>query len=289
MLDNVSVGNQILLLRKRNGFTQEELADKLGISPQAISKWENGHTLPETAMLPILAKLFNCSIDALLTPVIVKEGALIPFGKHEWRVLKTDGNSALIITESVIEQRAYHEEFTEVTWEHCDLRKYLNKQFYDTFDPSDRARILETRLTDCDNPWYGTKWGNSTVDRIFLLSTNEVLQYFGDSGDLKNNKRWHYPGDHYPHDNPNELVLSDGSHCSEYGECINDKYNDARKALYHKVYNAGWDVKTWWLRSPGINVRHTTAMIGDKGELFVCGADVYMTDIGVRPALWLSI
>jgi transcriptional regulator with XRE-family HTH domain len=150
MLDNVSVGNQILLMRKRNGFTQEELAEQLGISPQAISKWENGHTLPETAMLPILAKLFNCSIDAILTPVLIKEGAIISFGKHHWRVLKVDGNSALIITESVIEQRAYHEEFVEITWEHCDLRKYLNKQFYDAFDPSDRMRILETKLTDSE-------------------------------------------------------------------------------------------------------------------------------------------
>ena len=54
MLDNVNVGNQILLFRKRNGFTQEELAEKLGISAQAISKWENGHTLPETAVLHTL-------------------------------------------------------------------------------------------------------------------------------------------------------------------------------------------------------------------------------------------
>ena len=148
MLDNIGIGNQILLLRKRNGFTQEELAEKLEISAQAISKWENGHTLPETALLPLLAKLLNTSIDSILMPVIIKEGAIIPFGKHQWRVLKTDGNSALIITESVIEQRAYHEEFTEITWEHCDLRKYLNRQFYDTFDPTDRARILETRITD---------------------------------------------------------------------------------------------------------------------------------------------
>jgi len=287
MIDNISVGNQILLLRKRNGFTQEELAEKLDITAQAISKWENGHTLPETAMLPLLSKLLNCTIDSILNPVIIKEGGTIPFGRYQWRVLKTDGNSALIVTESVIELRAYHEEFTEITWEHCDLRKYLNRQFYDTFDPSDRARILETRITDCDNPWYGTKCGSPTVDRIFLLSTAEVLQYFGDSGDLKNNKRWYWKnqGD-WRND---ELVLSDGPHCIEYGECINDQYNAARKALYHKVYHAGWDEKWWWLRSPGIHKRHTTIGVGGIGELFICGFDVYDPAGGVRPALWLSL
>jgi len=283
MLDNIKIGNQILLLRKRNGFTQDELAEKLGISAQAISKWENGHTLPETVMLPLLANLLSTSIDSILSPIVVTEGAIIPFGKYPWRVLKTDGNSALIITESVIETRPYHEEFIHITWEHCDLRKYLNKQFYDTFDPTDRARILETRLTDCDNPWYGTKWGNPTVDRIFLLSTNEVLEYFGDSGDLRNNKRWHYKSME-----SNELVISDEEHW-DWGQCINDQYNDARKALYHKVYNAGWDAKCWWLRSPGIHVRHTTPIVGKIGELFVCGSDVYDIEIGVRPALWLSL
>jgi len=281
MIDNISVGNQILLLRKRNGFTQEELAVELEVSAQAVSKWENGHTLPETALLPLLAKLLNSSIDAILTPVIIKEGNTIPFGKYLWRVLKTDGNSALLVTESVIEQRSYHEEFTEITWEHCDLRKYLNRQFYDAFDPSDRARILETRITDCDNPWYGTKWGNLTVDRIFLLSTAEVLHYFGNSGDMSNNKRWYY-------NDSDELTLSDAEHW-ECGECVNDQYNDARKALYHKAYNAGWDERWWWLRSPGIHVRHTTAIVGDKGELFICGADVYDSRGGVRPALWLSL
>ena len=281
MLDNRKIGSQILLLRKRNGFTQDELAEKLGISAQAISKWENGHALPDITMLPLLSKLLNSTIDSILMPVIVKEGAIIPFGKHQWRVLKVDGNSALIITEGIIEQRAYHEEFTEVTWEHCDLRKYLNKQFYDTFDPADRARILETRITDCDNPWYGTKWGNSTVDRIFLLSTTEVLQYFGDSGDLKNNKRWRCM-------DTDEVVLSSPDHW-ESGEYIYDQYNDARKALYHKVYNAGWDERWYWLRSPGIHIRHTTVSIGEKGELFICGSDVYDSHGGVRPALWLSL
>ena len=282
MIDNIRVGNQILFLRKRNGFTQEELAEKLEISAQSISKWENGHTLPETSMLPLLAKFLNSSIDSILMPIVVKEGGIIPFGKYRWRVLKIDGNSALIVTESVIEQRAYHEEFTEITWEHCDLRKYLNKQFYETFDPSDRARILETRITDSDNPWYGTKWGNPTVDKIFLLSITEVIQYFGDSGDLKNNKRWHFK-------DTNDEKNYEGAHPEGHSEFINDQYNNSRKALYYKQYNAGWDERTWWLRSPGINVRHTTVIVGSKGELYICGADIYMNDIGVRPALWLSL
>jgi len=280
-MDTTAVGRQILILRKRNGFTQEELAEKLGISAQAVSKWENGHTLPETAILPSLARLLNCSIDAILSPVVMTEGGTIPFGRHQWRVLQTDGNSALLLAESVLEQRAYHEEFTRVTWEHCDLRKYLNKQFYESFDPSDRARILETRITDTNNPWYGTPCGHSTVDRIFLLSITEVLQYFGDSGDMRNGKRWYWEDD-------KRLVPSDAEHW-ECGECVNDRFNDARKALYHKVYNAGWDERWWWLRSPGIHVRHTTACVGYVGELFICGSDVYDPRGGVRPAMWIGL
>jgi transcriptional regulator with XRE-family HTH domain len=283
MIDNFKIGNQILFLRKRNGFTQEELAEKLDISAQAISKWENGHTLPETVLLPLLAKLLNASIDSILMPFSMTEGNIITFGKYQWRVLKTDGNSALMITERVIELRAFHEEFIEITWENCDLRKYLNKQFYDAFDPTDRERILETRITDCDNPWYGTKWGNPTVDKIFLLSTSEVVQYFGDSGDLKNNKRWHL----MDVKNYNELIF--GFHPEGHSECINDRYNHARKALFHKVYNAGWDEKMWWLRSPGVNMRPTTALVGFNGELWVNGGDVYDPQIGVRPALWLKL
>lgn len=68
MLDNTTVGNQIAFLRKQNNFTQEDLAEKLGITAQAISKWENGHTLPETVLLPLLARLLNCSIDSILMP-----------------------------------------------------------------------------------------------------------------------------------------------------------------------------------------------------------------------------
>lgn len=79
MIDNSSVGKQIQLFRKHNGFTQDELAEKLGISAQAISKWENGHTLPETALLPLLAELFDCSIDSILMPFAKQNSAFRDF------------------------------------------------------------------------------------------------------------------------------------------------------------------------------------------------------------------
>ena len=79
MLDNIYVGKQIAALRKKHGFTQEEIAARLGISAQAISKWENGHTLPETAMLPLLAELLECSIDSLLIPFLTQDRSFREF------------------------------------------------------------------------------------------------------------------------------------------------------------------------------------------------------------------
>jgi transcriptional regulator with XRE-family HTH domain len=68
MLDTKKVGIKITSLRKSSGLSQEKLAEILMISPQAISKWENGHTLPETTLLPILAQIFRCSIDDIIMP-----------------------------------------------------------------------------------------------------------------------------------------------------------------------------------------------------------------------------
>lgn len=56
----------ITQLRKEKGITQVELADYLGISFQAISKWENGTTLPDISLLPELAQYFQVSVDQLL-------------------------------------------------------------------------------------------------------------------------------------------------------------------------------------------------------------------------------
>jgi len=276
MLNNIGVGNHIAALRKQNGFTQEELAEKLGISAQAISKWENGHTLPETALLPVLSKLLNSSIDTILMSNTTKVGDIIHYGNHQWIVLQTNSSSALIISETTIGKAPYHDHMTDITWEHCNLRKYLNSEFYDQFTETEKSRIIKTKLTDRNNPWYDTKSGNSTFDKVFLLSYDEVVRYFGDSGDLLSKKGWYWAEE-------DKITPSDENCHLQYGDCIFDQYNDERKVQSVKGSD-DW----WWLRSPGGQGMHTTGSIGYFGEIFLCGDDVYRVDGGVRPALWLN-
>ncbi len=62
-----TIGSRIAQKRKALGLTQEDLAGKLGVSAQAVSKWENDQSCPDISLLPQLAKTLNCTTDALLT------------------------------------------------------------------------------------------------------------------------------------------------------------------------------------------------------------------------------
>jgi transcriptional regulator with XRE-family HTH domain len=66
MLDNQKIGRTIHRLRKGANMTQSELSDQLGISHQAVSKWENGECLPDIEVLLHLAKMFGLSVEDLL-------------------------------------------------------------------------------------------------------------------------------------------------------------------------------------------------------------------------------
>ena len=63
---NIEIANKLLQLRKEKGLSQEQLAQKLGISRQAISKWERAEASPDTDNLIELAKLYDISLDELL-------------------------------------------------------------------------------------------------------------------------------------------------------------------------------------------------------------------------------
>lgn len=61
------VGLQISELRKNKGLTQNDLGERLGVSFQAVSKWERGETLPDTAILPDLANVLETTVDYILS------------------------------------------------------------------------------------------------------------------------------------------------------------------------------------------------------------------------------
>ena len=65
-MDTLKIGRYIQHLRKAAGMTQKELAEKLNISFQAVSKWENGDTLPDTGILLDLCDVLNTTADKLL-------------------------------------------------------------------------------------------------------------------------------------------------------------------------------------------------------------------------------
>lgn len=61
-----SIGTRIAESRKRKGMTQDELAEYMGVSSQAVSKWENDMSCPDITLLPKLADYFNMSVDELI-------------------------------------------------------------------------------------------------------------------------------------------------------------------------------------------------------------------------------
>lgn len=73
---NIEIANRLVCLRKAHHLSQEELAAKIGISRQAVSKWERAEASPDTDNLILLAKLYEISLDELLKtdePIELKE------------------------------------------------------------------------------------------------------------------------------------------------------------------------------------------------------------------------
>ena len=124
-----------------------------------------------------------------------KAGALLWLGneKTPWRVLdvERETETALLIAEKPVCERPYHSKWTEITWEQCDLRKWLNEEYYEkTFSEEEKAAILECELKNPDNPNYGTKGGNDTRDKVFLLSIEEAEKYFMNDRDRSTGTWW---------------------------------------------------------------------------------------------------
>ncbi len=72
-----TIGKKIAFYRKARGITQEELSEKLGVSPQAVSKWENDIACPDIQLLAPLAKILEVTTDELLSAEPVQQVRLL--------------------------------------------------------------------------------------------------------------------------------------------------------------------------------------------------------------------
>ncbi len=89
MLDSVKIGGFISGKRKELGMTQQQLADRLNISFQAVSKWENGSTFPNVELLPELSKVMEVTVDELLAGC-QKDGKELSYSKAGVDIAYTD-------------------------------------------------------------------------------------------------------------------------------------------------------------------------------------------------------
>jgi transcriptional regulator with XRE-family HTH domain len=78
-----SLGKKISELRKGKGITQDDMAERLNVSPQAVSKWENDISCPDIMLLPKIANMLSVTVDELLTDTPKKQTEVLPEDKRK--------------------------------------------------------------------------------------------------------------------------------------------------------------------------------------------------------------
>lgn len=176
----------------------------------------------------------------------------------EWTVLDKDGMSLLLISKQALDCQQYNTSYTDVTWESCSLRKWMNGTFLNkAFNAEEQAQIQNTTVSADKNPEYNTNPGNATTDKVFLLSINEVEKYFNSD---------------------------------EARKCAPTAYAKAQGAYTSDIYKTASGAATcwWWLRSPG-DYQTYAANVLNGGSVNCTGHHVHYDNDAVRPALWINL
>lgn len=206
------------------------------------------------------------------TPSCAEVGDTVLFGSYrqeygegsrkeaiEWLVLDKQGGKLLLLSRYALDAKPYHSESKAVTWETCTLRSWLNRRFYHTaFQQAEQECILTTRVRNEDNRKHGTEGGNDTEDKLFLLSTGEVRDYFGTEPETEDPAR---------RVKVTAYARAQGGYCQSDGEYAGN----------------GW----WWLRSPGSDSYNATD-VDYNGRVDRAGDLVNYYGLVVRPAFWLD-
>ena len=171
----------------------------------------------------------------------------------EWLVLDEKDGKQLLLSRYALDCKPYNEEWEEITWEICTLRRWLNKEFInEAFSKEEQARIEITTVTADENPEYDIAMGNDTEDKVFILSINEAVVYFASDSERA---------------------------------CEATVYAFAQGAYHEPSPNIN---RWWWLRSTGLYYTYAT-YVSDGGEVNNSGIKANYSFFTVRPALWVKL
>ena len=91
------IGENLLTLRKRSGYSQEYVAEKIGVSRQAVAKWENGETTPDLPNTAALAQLYDVTIDDLVNYPSDNKLPMPQKGKYAFGVVTVGEKGQIVI------------------------------------------------------------------------------------------------------------------------------------------------------------------------------------------------
>ena len=97
----------LTMLRRMHGFSQEEIAEKIGISRQAYAKWESGLTVPDIEKCSLLAQVYGTTLDGLVKTETVDGVGMIPpapKGKNIWGTVTVNDRGQIVIPKGAREQ-----------------------------------------------------------------------------------------------------------------------------------------------------------------------------------------
>ena len=194
----------------------------------------------------------------------------------EWIVLERKDNKALLLSKYILDCKCYNNEFKEVTWETCDLRKWLNNDFYNrAFSDKEKSVVSDTDVVNADNSEYNSKGGNNTIDKVFCLSIDEVKKYLG-AGEKDRDGLVLY-----------DNAVTKGTNYAKETNNFNSKLEVFNEV--DKTYEKYFGNSTYWLRSPGYFQNCATSVLYIP-TLDLSGLEMgnNRSDFGVRPAIWIE-
>ena len=115
-------------------------------------------------------------------------GDTITLGGYNWLVIDRIGDIITLLCCVIVDEKYYNIVCKKMTWEKCELRQWLNGEFYDRFSDEEKRLIVKTNVDNPRNPTYSSKGGNPTEDYVYLLSAQEARRL--DQEDLDIGSRW---------------------------------------------------------------------------------------------------